>query len=1325
MQAERHIISDIVEPDDEDDEPGDYKQFSAPVIKYQKEVEDIIAWLLAKEEELQDRTNSATLNESTLEDILKEYGWHETFISEICEYCQTIMRSKEDGQEMRDDYDNLTDEDRDEIGIQMDTMIVCYEKLKILAHDRLRELQELVETRQNVKIEQFEEWLSSMELRTPNWKNVEPDYDAIQRQVAEMNELKTELEQKQDFLNFMSSVIIFDEVDSTLQVRRRSSESLDDRLERINRRWSSICKSVDDRLNRLRIAESIWRLLNFEGPQLRTWLRMIERQLSEMSDAARSQTTNDTPEDKAFIKKLMSRSDKIDAEIKGKQSFYTGLEHRVRNEIDKYDDPCSMLVIELEKKLEDMQDDWNSMMNKKRMLDYSLQALYNPTLTKPETFRNMIPLPDPITTANSNDLQFVACSSSPSTEYSPSTSAVNYSSKHKAETASYNESSPPMQGSSTSSDLRAYDNSISSDIKPADSSLLSASRDQTEQAASDDELDVSHNDLSSTSMTTAQILADLDDQNHRYEIPKPVIKDANHTSSQKVESNEDSCTKGSHNCRVEHWRQSLDLFSNWLRSVESSLRIDHIAFDIQDDSTCNRWLKLDVEQQLNILTDVEQQIVSTHQDKFDQLIALGQQISQDLIPEINENLLEANLKKILADVEIRFATVKRCLSERKQKLLSKGRWFRLLGTLRTMSDYIIGMLDSIMPEFDIGVDLITLAQQQDQLIHLKADLEQNRDLTSCKNEAQLFLRLCNCLMRMHQQQYDDSPIHHREPIIDSTLNSDSIDASLSSQPTNIRDIWSSFKDLREDIESQLDRLNLHQSELYQLIDERLARLDEVQKEMHALQHQMQELAAQLQLAEVLKSNWLEIDASLSIDQLSEQLEDLKLYRDRLVKIESIHSEMSATYDWMLNTDVPLSQQNIKRLEELNAIWASIESSVQERQKQIEQAFDNQGASEQKFLQQSLNDMPNWERRVATTSKVPYFVNHETNKTSWDHPKFEDIIKSMSTVQHVVFAAYRTALKLHIIQKRLRIDLLMLEQIKDILDMPLEKPTDEAESKRSFIPNEATLISVEQIISFLKIIYEKIQSEEDESLDVPLAIDLTLNWLLNLYDSTRTGYISALSFKVGLALLCCATREEKHIYMFELVAHPQTGTIDARKLGTILELCVRIPAYLNEADSFGGTDIVEVNVWKCFSKARYNPQRPNHIDLGDYLSWLKTEPQFISWLPVLHRILISQDTTHLVKCNICKVRPIKGLRYKCLRCFKYNVCQNCFLNGRHISEHGDPIKHPMHEYCCASKSGENIRDFTKILRNKLDTRTTKSKDTRQKVNGAPHLSDEPI
>lgn len=71
-----------------------------------------------------------------------------------------------------------------------------------------------------------------------------------------------------------------------------------------------------------------------------------------------------------------------------------------------------------------------------------------------------------------------------------------------------------------------------------------------------------------------------------------------------------------------------------------------------------------------------------------------------------------------------------------------------------------------------------------------------------------------------------------------------------------------------------------------------------------------------------------------------------------------------------------------------------------------------------------------------------------------------------------------------------------------------------------------LLDVPDMVTVLRSLYEK-TTEKSERLNLPLVLDLAVNWLLNIYDSQRTGQIRVLSFKVGIVLLCKGHLEEKY------------------------------------------------------------------------------------------------------------------------------------------------------------------------------------------------------
>ncbi|MEE6470204.1 hypothetical protein FKM82_008893 [Ascaphus truei] len=99
--------------------------------------------------------------------------------------------------------------------------------------------------------------------------------------------------------------------------------------------------------------------------------------------------------------------------------------------------------------------------------------------------------------------------------------------------------------------------------------------------------------------------------------------------------------------------------------------------------------------------------------------------------------------------------------------------------------------------------------------------------------------------------------------------------------------------------------------------------------------------------------------------------------------------------------------------------------------------------------------------------------------------------------------------------------------------------------------------------------------------------------------------------------------------------------------------------------------------------------------------MRLEPQSMVWLPVLHRVAAAETAKHQAKCNICKECPIIGFRYRSLKHFNYDICQSCFFSGRVAKGH--KMHYPMVEYCTPTTSGEDVRDFAKVLKNKFRTK----------------------
>nr|CAD7262996.1 unnamed protein product [Timema shepardi] len=410
----------------------------------------------------------------------------------------------------------------------------------------------------------------------------------------------------------------------------------------------------------------------------------------------------------------------------------------------------------------------------------------------------------------------------------------------------------------------------------------------------------------------------------------------------------------------------------------------------------------------------------------------------------------------------------------------------------------------------------------------------------------------------------------------------------------------------------------------------------------------------------------------------------------------------------MSNNVLVSHANLNRLEDLNTRWKQLQLAVDDRYKQLNDYGKEGAPPNHGFLSASVE--PPWERAV-TANKVPYYINHQCETTHWDHPKMMELMNSLSDLNEVRFSAYRTSMKLRTVQKQLCSEWLATGGLRcdqsglrttcvgfetvgmDLLSLSAAVESFDSHGLRA---QNDKLIDVPDMVTVLASLYETIAADNPSLVNVPLCLDLAINWLLNVYDSQRTGQIRVLSFKVGLVLLCKGHLEEKYRYLFRLIADPNR-LVDQRKLGLLLHDCIQVPRQLGEVAAFGGSNI-EPSVRSCFEKAGKDKTT---IEAIHFLNWLQQEPQSMVWLPVLHRLSAAETAKHQAKCNICKEYPIVGFRYRCLKCFNFDMCQNCFFSGRKAKNH--KLTHPMQEYCTATTSGEDVRDFTRALRNKFKSK----------------------
>ncbi|CAH2315649.1 dystrophin-related 2 isoform X1 [Pelobates cultripes] len=455
-------------------------------------------------------------------------------------------------------------------------------------------------------------------------------------------------------------------------------------------------------------------------------------------------------------------------------------------------------------------------------------------------------------------------------------------------------------------------------------------------------------------------------------------------------------------------------------------------------------------------------------------------------------------------------------------------------------------------------------------------------------------------------------------------------------------------------------------------------LERTLEQLRELGVSMKEAGEALEQAESVQSTWEPI-GDLFIDSLPEHIQATKLFKEEMSPIKDTVKLANDIAHQLAVCDVHLSMENARELEQINNRWKQLQTSVGERLRQLQDAHRDFGPESQHFLSSSVQ-VP-WERAISP-NKVPYYINHQAQTTCWDHPKMTELYQALGDLNNIKFSAYRTAMKLRRVQKALRLDLVTLPLLSQMFSCDILQSPDRC-------------LDVLDVIRCLSSLYERLEEDRGLLVNVPLCVDLTLNWLLNVFDGARSGRIRVLSFKAGIVCLCDSDVKGKLQYLFSQVAGP-SGNCDQRQLGLLLHEAIQIPRQLGEVAAFGGSN-VEPSVRSCFRFTNGNL----HLELSQFLEWGSLEPQSLVWLPVLHRVTLAESVKHQTKCSVCKQCPMKGFRYRSLKQFGVDICQSCFLTGQ--AGKGNKLHYPIMEYYTPTTSGEKMRDFATTLKNKFRTR----------------------
>uniref|UniRef100_A0A8C1QGP9 Dystrophin n=1 Tax=Cyprinus carpio TaxID=7962 RepID=A0A8C1QGP9_CYPCA len=561
---------------------------------------------------------------------------------------------------------------------------------------------------------------------------------------------------------------------------------------------------------------------------------------------------------------------------------------------------------------------------------------------------------------------------------------------------------------------------------------------------------------------------------------------------------------------------------------------------------------------------------------------------------------------------------------------SAERWNRLLSVLEELGLWISVKDEELNKQMPIGGDVPTVLQQQTHCTALRTELKEREHLVlSTLDQAHMFLA----------DQLIEGPEEPRKNLQPKT--------ELTPEEKAQR-VAKAIRKQTAEVGERWERLMGHAGTWQEQVDRALDKLQD-------LQSSMDQLDLRLAQAEELKAGWQPV-GDLLIDSLQDHISKTTAFRDEIAPLKQDVRGVNDLAGQLTPLDVQLSSTTNRQLDNLNMRWKLLQAAVEDRLKLLQEAHRDFGPSSQHFLSSESKHMNKF-----TVSCQLYFTGLQ------------------SDLNNVRFSAYRTAMKIRRLQKALCLDLLDLSVAQSMF-------------QQHKLTVNSQQLTVPEVINCLTSVYDGLEQEHKDLVNVPLCVDMCLNWLLNVYDTGRSGKIRVLSMKIGLLSLCKGHLEEKYKCLFNQVSSAG-DTCDQRQLGLLLHDAIQIPRQLGEVAAFGGSNI-EPSVRSCFQHVT------NKVELepSQFIDWMRLEPQSMVWLPVLHRVAAAETAKHQAKCNICKEFPIVGFRYRSLKHFNYDVCQSCFFSGR--TAKGHKLNYPMVEYCTPTTSGEDMRDFTKVLKNKF-------------------------
>ncbi|CAI2296184.1 unnamed protein product [Caenorhabditis sp. 36 PRJEB53466] len=571
--------------------------------------------------------------------------------------------------------------------------------------------------------------------------------------------------------------------------------------------------------------------------------------------------------------------------------------------------------------------------------------------------------------------------------------------------------------------------------------------------------------------------------------------------------------------------------------------------------------------------------LNAHEDVMKSVESMGKMLVEGLEPGGEK----AELQKRVVETARRWSAVRKTTTEIGERLeRAEQEWEKLSDGLAELLSWIETKAQKVMEEQPVAGSLSAVMQQASFVKSVQREIETRTSLyKSTVEEAHSFLMQHDLRPKLHSPQVLDDDNEQEEL---ANLEQRRRGLEINANCEKLKKNWA---ELGVEVESW-DKLVQHAMQRLQELERNLA---ECQLHLTSSENEIESMKA----VEKIHLEDLKI-AREETDQISRRIDEVRLFVD----------DVNDAAARLLAEDLKLDEHASGQIEHVNKRYTTLKRAIRIRQAAVRNAASDFGPTSEHFLNQSVT-LP-WQRAISKSNLLPYYIEQTTEKTQWEHPVWVEILKELSQFNRVKFIAYRTAMKLRALQKRLCLDL---------VDLPL--------LEKAFVRLKGLSAEecpgLEGMVCALLPMFEALHAKYPHQVQsVSLAVDVCINFLLNLFDQSRDGIMRVLSFKIALIVFSNIPLEEKYKYLFKLVS--QDGHATQKQVALLLYDLIHIPRLVGESAAFGGTN-VEPSVRSCFESVRLAPT----ISEGAFIDWVRKEPQSIVWLAVMHRLVASENTKH--------------------------------------------------------------------------------------------------